>query len=229
MAAKWDDVHIDFGIWANLIFWSVRTCTLLFSFLSVLPKAPFHSLVLQPALFQSPPWVQCLLIADEWCRASFWPWGSSSPRHSFWPWGSSSLRHLPPCPSHLYSYDMTSLNSPLHSVPKAMHFEQFECSVKLSTWKVTTMFLGSLKWGFKVMKIYGIHVWIPSILPMKLKISTTSCVGHLGHSVPIPLSGVWGLLVEIWGLSSVRFWFLQCRSAEEFLNQFRKITLILNQ
>ena len=41
-----------------------------------------------------------------------------------------------------------------------------------------------------------------------------SCVPHFIHSVPIALSGVWGWLVDMWGISKVRLWFLKCQSAE---------------
>ena len=39
---------------------------------------------------------------------------------------------------------------------------------------------------------------------------STSCVQHLQHRVPIPSSCVWGHLLEILGLSEVRFQFPKC-------------------
>ena len=53
----------------------------------------------------------------------------------------------------------------------------------------------------------------PKSQPVQNAITTffsTSCVQHLQHRVPIPSSGVWGHLLEIWGLSEVRLQFPKC-------------------
>ena len=68
------------------------------------------------------------------------------------------------------------------------------------------------------------HVWLLSIMPMKWKSSKYFCMGHLGHRAPIPLSGVRGHLVEIWGLSAVWLQFPQRRSAEYSVQQFSTIS-----
>ena len=54
----------------------------------------------------------------------------------------------------------------------------------------------------------------PFYLSPEIKPSKTSCVPHLPHSGPIPLSGVSGRLVRIWGLSQVRLRFPKSLSAE---------------
>ena len=54
---------------------------------------------------------------------------------------------------------------------------------------------------------YVTSVWLPSLLPLNWASSKTFFVQHLQLCVPIPLSGVREHLVEIWGLSEVRFRF----------------------
>ena len=46
---------------------------------------------------------------------------------------------------------------------------------------------------------YVTSVWLPSLLPLNWESSKTFFVQHLQLCVPIPLSGVWEHLVEIWG------------------------------
>ena len=66
------------------------------------------------------------------------------------------------------------------------------------------------------MRLSDTRVWLPFILPLRRdfwdrqykgpsRFFCTSCVTHLAHSVPIPLSGVSGSLVEIWKNFEVRF------------------------
>ena len=74
--------------------------------------------------------------------------------------------------------------------------------------------IGDNVMGEKLLEYSCTCIWLPSILPLRWEPSRTSCVGHLGHSVPIPSSGVWGGLVKVWGLSQVRLQFPQCFIAE---------------
>ena len=102
----------------------------------------------------------------------------------------------------------------------------FKASLRLPSWKVVEItpvskliksvckFINQpglaravLQTPFVIIKVSDTRVWLNSILPLRWEPSKTSCVGHLGHNVPIPLSGVWDRLVEFLGLSAVRLQF----------------------
>ena len=70
--------------------------------------------------------------------------------------------------------------------------------------------------------LYSTSVWLPSILPLRWESSKTSCVAHLALSVPIPSSGVWDHLVEIWGLSQVRLQFPKSPKVGKSLTKINK-------
>ena len=65
-------------------------------------------------------------------------------------------------------------------------------------------------------------VWLPSILPLRWESPKTSCGPHLALSVPIPSSGVWDQLEEIWALSEVRLRFPKLPKVEKSLTKITK-------